>query len=360
VARPAPPPEASLPEDDPGFSAERAWLHMQALTSIGPRATGTPGAERARAYIRDQLHDLGLKILSHETRILLESGAAIDVVSLIAIIPGESQDLFVLAAPYDTRFMTSIDFVGANGGASGPALLLELARVLSRKPLPYTTWLVFLDGESPLGRGSTEEATRAWIGSTELAQAWAADASLESIRLLVYFDQVADAELSIARDLRSHRSYREAFWESALRLGYEDAFPRRASYESPVAGHLPFVQRGLRRAVLIKDTAYGGDEPPGFYAQTEADTLAHCSPDSLAAVGQVSVEALERIAARLAKIDRFADAPLRGPTGPQVPPPSTERAPDAGTPGPAEEAQDSRTGAQEGAPPAGAEDPDAP
>jgi hypothetical protein len=317
------PPAHSGPSGPPlvseeDFSSERAWEHLERLTQIGPRASGTPGAARARDYIRGQLEELGLEVVSFETQVTFADGQALALESLIATVPGESSDLFVLAAPYDTRYFDNFEFVGANAGASGPALLLELARVLSRRPLPYTTWVAFLDGEAPLGRGAAEDATTAWIGSTELARVWQGEGRLDSIRLLLYATQVADADLRVARDLRSHRSYRETLWLAGQRLGHDAIFQPGQRYESPAAGHIPFVSRGLRRTVLVMDASFGGEEPPGIYADTEDDTLERCSPESLGAVGEVTLEALEGIATRLAKIDQFADAPLSEPAGPPV------------------------------------------
>jgi len=318
----APPPEVS-PVDERSFSAERAYRHLEALAGIGSRAAGTPGAERARAYIRGELEALGLQVGGFPLRVDLADGESFELESLIAAIPGASPDVFALVAPYDTQYFETFDFVGANGGASGSALLLELARVLSQRPLHYAVWLVFLEGEAPFGRGRPDEATTAWRASSELARAWAEDGQLDRVRLLVYVDQVGDADLRIARDLRSHRGYRETFWDAAQSLGQEEAFPRSQHFESPAAGHLAFIARGLRRSVLLMDTSFGGDEPPGLYAGTEDDTLQRCSPESLGAVGQVAQAALEEISARLAKIDRFADAPVDAPTeAPRpIPPP---------------------------------------
>ena len=66
------------------------------------------------------------------------------------------------------------------------------------------------------------------------------------------------------------------------------------------------MQIGLRQVVTIEDTAFGGDQPPGLYADTAQDTIARCSPDSLQTVGVVVLGALDAIAGRLGKIDRFA------------------------------------------------------
>ena len=70
----------------------------------------------------------------------------------------------------------------------------------------------------------------------------------------------------------------------------------------------PFLAAGFRGVVLITDPAYGGGEPPGAFANSEDDTAERCSPQSLASVGAVTLEALDRIAERLAKIDRFVEA----------------------------------------------------
>jgi len=66
----------------------------------------------------------------------------------------------------------------------------------------------------------------------------------------------------------------------------------------------------VRPVLAIEDTAFGGEDPPGIYADTEDDDLAHCAPESLGVVGAVSLAALETIGDRLAKIDRFARSPL--------------------------------------------------
>ena len=67
--------------------------------------------------------------------------------------------------------------------------------------------------------------------------------------------------------------------------------------------------------VAIVDTSFGGDEPPGSYANTKDDDLEHCSSQSLEIVGVVTLETLGRLAQRLERIDRFADAPSVEPSG---------------------------------------------
>jgi hypothetical protein len=298
-------PMPPVPAAATDFSGDSAYQHLRALAAIGPRVAGTPGAEQARAYLRGEIEKLGLSV--EERRYPGPpgpDGIPQELVNLIAVIPGASAQLFVLTAPYDTRAFDSFRFVGANDGASAPALLLELARVIQAHPLPYTTWIVFLDREAPPAGDPTGEPLLA--GSSMLVQELLLSPGPASIRLAVSFQQVGDADLRIARDLRSHRLFREEFWLAAARLGRSEAFRPGDRFESPSGSHLSFIAAGLRGVVLISDPSYGGDDPPGGFANSEDDTPERCSPQSLATVGMVTLESLEQIGQRLAKIDRYS------------------------------------------------------
>jgi spermidine synthase len=290
-------------------------VDLNALTGIGPRVMATEGTERARAYLRGELEKLGLEIEEQQFTIELPTGDAqaesLPMRNLMAAIPGTSSDVFLLVTPYDTREYENFRFLGTNDGASGAAVVLELTRVLAEKPLPYTTWVVFLEGEAQRKSERGGDA-HSHFGSMELARRLRVLNATRQVRLAVVLDRVCDADLRIARDLRSHRMYREEFWRAAERLGHDDAFPRNASYESPVASHLGLLSEGFRKVVALVDTSFGGDEPPGLYAGTEDDNPEHCSRDSLGVVGEVTVEALDRIGKRMTKVDRFAETPPGG------------------------------------------------
>jgi hypothetical protein len=307
--RPLPPPPPP-PPPPPDFSGELAFGHLEQLASIGPRVSNTAGGEAARAYIREQLEVLGLEVIEQSEVIELDVDGqvrSIPFTNLVGVVPGESADLVVLAAPFDSQSFEDFRFVGANDGASGAALLLELARVLAERPLHYTTWLVFLDGDSPPVPEPADEES--YLGSRILVGELLEQQQLDSVRIAVYFNQVADAELDLARDLRSHRRFRDAFFEAARRQGHADAFPPDAPLESPGGGHLVFLAARMRRVVLLTDDRFGGDEVPGIYSHTEQDDVAQCSPESLDTVGRVAEAALRDISATLAKIDRFARRP---------------------------------------------------
>jgi hypothetical protein len=305
-----PPAPAPLPlhERSSAFDPARAWAHLSALAAIGPRVAGTEGSAQARAYIRGELEKLGLEVREqHATIRRGDSGPTLEIVNLAAKIPGSSsEDLILLMAPYDSERFETFRFLGVNDGASGAALLLEDARVLAADPLPYTTWVVFLDGEAPLAPG----AAPASLGSRALAKRLTDSRALPSIRLALAVNRVCDADLTVTRDLMSNRAYREEFWHAAARLGYTQAFPQKAPFESASGSHRALADQGFGRVVALADTSFGGSDPPGIYAGTADDDLAHCSQQSLETVGRVSLEGLESVSERLAKIDRFAAAPV--------------------------------------------------
>ncbi len=292
------------------FQSQRAWADLARLTEIGPRVIGSQGNAEARAYILEQLRALDLHIVQQQAEVQRPGeDEPVLAVNLAARIEGtHSQDVLMLAAPYDTQPFEEFRFVGANDGASGAAVLLEVTRILAANPLPYRVWIVFLDGEAP----AVGAAGSAHAGSAAVIHRVSLRGLLPSIRLAVVVNRVCDPDLEVTRDLVSYRIYREEFWRAARWIGESDAFPRRGEIETVQGPHQGFMNAGLKRVVALMDTRFGGAEPPGVYAGTEDDNLEHCSADSLATVGRVTLEGLHLISQRLAKIDRFSESPVEG------------------------------------------------
>lgn len=311
---PAPPPPEPGP-DPSHFSSERAWEHLKSLVEIGPRASGTPGVEEARSYIRAQLEAIGLEpdTRSFVIESELEDGGVEETSyeTIVAVVPGESEDIVVLAAPYDSKHFESFAHLGANNGASGAALLLELARVLSVDPIPYTLWLVFLDGEAAAAEDAGPE--QGFLGSRVLVSEIQEASLLSRLRLVMYFNQVADRDLVIARDLLSDRVVRKTFRRAARSLGHESVFPPDQPFSRPPGGHTAFQSVGFRRVMIVIDDRFGGDEAPGVYWQTEEDTLEQCDPASLEIVGAVTDAGLREVVALFRKVDRFSSRPVPAP-----------------------------------------------
>lgn len=322
----SPPSPLPPPADDgivSAFDSHRAWRDARKIASYGAREPGSRAAAKARSHVRKQLEKTGVVV--EELSLDSPRGAgAKSFVTLLGTLEGTSSDVFLLLTSLgagetdDPRMARSV--------ASGPALLLELARVLGDAPRPYAIWLAFIDGDiegdgegnieghtwtaTPAASAPAAEAGGAEVdrfaGSRALAAHLAAKGDLDRIRIAVWIDTPGHPDLVVARDPRSHRTYREVFWQSADELGLGEVFDHTIGFERAETGHLSFVDSGMRRVVAIaprRSFAYEAVGPLGVDDELRAR-------DHTAAVGAVTLESFRRIAERLERIDEFAVSPL--------------------------------------------------
>lgn len=146
------------------FSGERARRTAKELVELGPRPAGSMELGRARGLLTSALRQLAWEVESQPFQAATPHGE-IEGTNLIARfsadgsrpVPKTARKV-VLAAHYDTRFFSTIRFVGANEGASGPAVLLEAARVLALDPaLAAKIEIVFFDASEPRGQFTSED-----------------------------------------------------------------------------------------------------------------------------------------------------------------------------------------------------------
>jgi glutaminyl-peptide cyclotransferase len=268
--------QAPAPQHVDGAAALR---HVERLVAIGPRVAGSPGGERARAYIVGELRRSGIEAAVQPFEAVTPHGR-VRMANVIARLPGRRPEVVVLAGHYDTKLFTSFRFVGANDGGSSAALLIELARRLAKAPREYTVWVVWFDGEEAR---ETWTATDSLYGSRHLAAELERTGRLP--RALVLLDMIGDRDLTIRRDTYSTPWLTDILWASAARLGHGRHF---LNDPLPVEDdHAPFLKVGVP-AVLLIDFDY----PPWH---TVDDTLDKVSAQSLAVVGDVVLDALPSI-----------------------------------------------------------------
>jgi len=181
----------------------------------------------------------------------------------------------ILGAHYDSRMFADNDpdpanhtqpVPGANDGASGVAVLLELARTLPEDSV--STWLVFFDAED---NGRIEGWD--WIlGSREFVKH-----NVIQPRAVVIVDMIGDADLNIYKERNSNKELTDEIWGVANSLGYGKQFISDYKY-SMIDDHRPFIDAGIP-AVDIIDFDYP-------YWHTLADTPDKVSAESLEAVGK--------------------------------------------------------------------------
>lgn len=307
VRAPTPPVDGTI------FSGQTAWQHMRAFNELGSRVAGSREARLARIYVKREFEKLGLSVVEQPAAVVDTGGQTVGLTHVTGIIEGRSEDILLLATHYDTSPFDNVSPRRTDQRASGVALLLELARTLTAHEKPeYTIWLTFIDGDALDPAAETVSNSR--MGSQSLVAEWKRLSLFDQIRAAFFYGNVGDRDLPILRDIDSPRMYREEFWEAAAGLGFEETFSRNSGYGPSGTGREVFADAGLRASVALAN-AHELDAAVHRSGVYPGDTVGR-EPSvkrafaGFSAVGNVSVEALNRIASKLRKIDRFALSPL--------------------------------------------------
>jgi hypothetical protein len=277
------------------FDGERGFEDLVAQVRLGPRPVGSEAAAATRELIEQRLRQAGWPVRRHVSPVAGPDGKPVQIVNLIATRRGERPERIWVGAHYDTKAIPGARFVGANDGASGVALLLELARSLGPKPGAFTLELVFFDGEEAFGRDITPRD--GLYGSRALAAELAASGGLAELRALILVDMVADRDLNLVSDTTSAPWLRRILAEVAAASDPGALDPR--GQIALVDDHTPFQEQGLADVLAIIDFSFGARVTPGPFWHTERDDLDAVAAESLNRVGELVVQVLEKVERRL-------------------------------------------------------------
>lgn len=276
----------SLPSRVPSFDALRAWEDLKAQVAFGPRVPNTEGHRKAKDYI---LQELG-KVADGVTRQEFShqgGGKTFALTNILATLNPGQRPRILLGAHWDTRPFADQEqdpskrrqpVPGANDGASGVAILLEIGRALKRQPPPVEVLLAFFDAED---MGGTPYAQEYCLGSRHFAR------NMGTFRpdMAIIVDMVGDKDLQIYYETYSMQAapnLMRTVFDVARSLGFT-AFHPFIKY-TIVDDHLSLIEAGVPAIDLI-DFDY-----PAWH--TLDDTPEQCSPESLRAVGQTLLHVL--------------------------------------------------------------------
>jgi hypothetical protein len=278
------------------------WDGQRALSDIGellrftPRSIDTPGHQHAIDYIKAEMAKTRADVVTTQRWTFTDDhGKAHAMTNIIARFEPANPRRVILATHYDSIIRAYRDaktpeapMPGANNSASGVAVLLETARVLSLLPKPALAIdMVFFDGEEgsiAMGAGDPHFAP---IGSPYFA------AHLHELypdrkpEKAAVFDMVCDKDLELKPEpssLESAMGEVKKFW-SAGRAIAPHAFSAKSTPYSIIDDHTALEQAGIPSFIVI-DFEY---EP--FYNTTQ-DTIDKCSAGSLEAVGRTLLKYL--------------------------------------------------------------------
>jgi glutaminyl-peptide cyclotransferase len=268
----------------PLFDGESSFTFLREQCDIGPRYPGSSGHAAVVRYLSDKLAAFGADVSLQPFDAVTSEGDTLRLVNIIAKYRAGARKRVLFGAHYDSRPRADRDpdpanrtapIIGANDGASGVAVLLEIARLLGGSEPPVGVDIVLFDGEDYGKEGNTQDYL---FGSRRFA------AGLGGYRpvAVIVVDMVGERDSRIPFEgfsaAVSPALCRRIFGIAAV-LGVPNFV--EAQGVSIIDDHLPFIQAGLSAIDLI-DFDY-----PHWH--TLGDTPDKCSPASLAAVGSVLV-----------------------------------------------------------------------
>jgi hypothetical protein len=279
--------------DSPPFDGTHAFGLLKKQCAFGPRYAGTPGHKAAADFIRSELQGLADDVTCHKfTRTI--SDKRLEFQNIYAVSGPSASHFVLLCAHWDTRPMADEEvdplrrqkpILGANDGASGVAVLLELARAFHAKQPAIGVVMAFFDGED-YGKTSADM----FIGSKEFAEHWKSAVRPQGREITydygILLDMVGDSDLQICKERFSAQAAPkvvEKVWSAARRTGHGDVFLDEVRYMID-DDHLPLLAAGIK-CIDVIDFDYA-------YWHTLDDTPDKCSPKSLQAVGEVALKVI--------------------------------------------------------------------
>jgi len=185
-------------EQRPVFDGRRALDHVVRQCAFGPRNPGSEGHTACLAFLEKRFDELGVRVTRQPFRYTLPGGdKPLEMTNLVVSFRPQETRRVLLAAHWDTRpwadretdpALRERPIAGANDGASGVAVLLEVARLLRDRPAAWGVDMVLFDGED---LGTPDNHDGFFRGSKEFAARFRGAPPVHAILL----DMVGDADL---------------------------------------------------------------------------------------------------------------------------------------------------------------------
>ncbi|MDO5036601.1 MAG: M28 family peptidase [Porphyromonas sp.] len=283
------------------FDAERAYTHIERQLGFGPRVPNTEAHKECASYLATQLRESGLEVTVQEMTLQAYDGTELEAFNIIGAYNPEASHRVMLFAHWDTRPFADHDpapvrqrepIAGADDGASGPAVLLEIGRLLGEIGLEQLGVDIMLFDAEDYGVPAWEQyegdSTDTWALGT---QYWTKNPHQAGY----------NADFGILLDMVGAKGatfYREYFsqeyagkqvtmiWQTAKALGHETFFVNQMG--GAVTDDHYFVIRNMRIPAvdIINHDPDSKTDFFGHYWHTHKDDIEVIDRKTLQAVGE--------------------------------------------------------------------------
>lgn len=284
----------------PRFNSDSAYFFVEKQVKFGPRVPGTKSHQQAAGYFVDQLKKYGAAVAVQDFEAITWDNQTLKLKNIVASYNPQATKRILLAAHWDTRPYADKDeekkdapFDGANDGASGVGVLLEIARVFNQNKLPDVgVDLILFDGEDwgeKINEDSKQKLTagfESWwcLGS----QYWAKHKHQKNYSAYygILLDMVGSRHAQFFYEGGSRElapGVVEKVWSTASKLGYTDYFVK-TNVAAITDDHVFVSEMGkIPMADIVHYQANVGFF--GDYHHSRKDNLSIISKETLGVVG---------------------------------------------------------------------------
>lgn len=292
----------------PTFMADSAYLFCQQQCDFGPRTMNSEAHERCGLWIAEKFRQYGMEVTLQRANLSGYDGTTLKCTNILASYRPDIQNRILLCAHWDSRPWADNDpdeqnhhrpVMAANDGASGVAVMLEVARLLSHDTLTVGIDFVCFDAEdwgTPQWADSEGSDADTWALG---AQYWAAQYSTQNTgskpRYGILLDMVGGEGARFYQEqvsLYYAPSIVKKVWNAAETVGFGSLFPKDEG-GAITDDHLP-VNRKAGIPCIDIIPYYPECEASSFGPtwHTVNDDMKHIDKNTLQAVGQTIIQTL--------------------------------------------------------------------
>ncbi len=294
----------------PSFNADSAYSYIQTQVQFGPRVPSSMAHQACQQWLRQTLERMGGSVEVQRGMMSDYNDEEVPVVNITAHFGSRNlNNRILLAAHYDSRpwsdeepfyeqRFTPID--GANDGASGVGVLLEVARQLGLKQadstLNHGVDIILFDCEdmgTPSFYTGTQKENTFCLGS----QLWSEWRHIrpEKYQFGIVLDMVGAADAVFPKEYYSLQyadNYVEKIWRVANQLGHGNRFSSQKEY--PIVDDHYYINT-IAKIPCVDIIHYNSQSDTGFphWWHTQDDNMNNISRETLQAVGEVVMKVIE-------------------------------------------------------------------
>lgn len=288
----------------PQFDADSAFLFVKRQVDFGPRVPNSAAHIECGNYLVSKLEEYGAQVIEQKTTLKTYDGIALNARNIIGVYNPDQEKRILLFAHWDTRPFADQDkdktkrtqpIMGANDGASGVGVLLEIARQLNQLHVEIGIDIIFFDAEDwgqPIYESNHVPGDWYCLGS----QYWAKNPHTPNYRASfgILLDMVGASNATFYKEgysVQYASNITEKVWTLASRLGFGSYFiNKKGGYI--IDDHVQVNQHHRAPSINIIQTSEDSTHGFGNYWHTHNDNMDIIDRATLNAVGQTVMEVI--------------------------------------------------------------------